>query len=173
MKDAEKFMPETPWHEGAYDFTYFADDVKTWVSQLAPEMDAEDFRRWVNRKDPEELSNKMLVEDKEFPLAASISKKLHAVLLKKTKGLAAWRQLVIDFAPKSTNDASALMTTIIQPRRAKTLDDFRSRKVEWEKKVKDYEADFEEIPAPVKEAALKAMIPEELLQSRFRGKDCQ
>ena len=118
-------------------------------------------------------------------MAMAISKQLHAILLKRTKsdaktivksagsgeGLAAWKQLVSDFAPKSASDASALMSLIIAPTRAKNNEDLRSKKVAWEKMVKDYEGAHGTINGPVKVAALKAIIPLELLENRFRGKE--
>ena len=185
-KDAEKFMPEVAWAEGAYDFVDLADDLTTWIGMLDPELDAEEFMKWVsNQEDPEAVENSRLGEWTAYPTAGAISKLLHAVLLKRTKsdakvvvkcagsgeGLKAWRQLVNDFAPKSTTDGSALMAQIIAPDRAKNLAELRSFRTDWEKMVKDYEHDFETITDTVKEAALKAIIPLDLLQSRFRGKD--
>ena len=184
IRDAEKFMPDTPWDEGAYEFTDFSDDVSSYLAMLDPELDTDKFLKWVDSKEPHELQNLEIPVEGDFPEAISISRQLHAVLLKKTKGeaktvvkssgtgegLAAWRQLTIDNAPRSTNDSSAIMSLIISPVRARTLEELRSRKVEFEKRVKEYEAIEGEMTDKVKEAALKGLVPLDLLESRFRGK---
>ena len=62
--------------------------------------------------------------------------------------------MVIDLAPKSTNDATALMTTIIRPSRAKNTVELKSNKMDWATMVKYYEHDFDDIADAIKEAAL-------------------
>ena len=92
------------------------------MGMLDEQLEAEDFLKWVDKHQPEDLLNSKLQCNGQYELAVPISKQLHAVLLKRTKsdartivksagsgeGLSAWRQLVIDFAPKSASDASAL-----------------------------------------------------------------
>ena len=57
----------------------------------------------------------------------------------------------------------------MNPQRAKNMKDFRGIMADWVKKVKDYEVRYEEVQDSVKLAALKACIPLDLHESRFRG----
>ena len=52
---------------------------------LVPEIDTEKFFHWIDKHEPEDLSNHLPEGNSEYPMAVDISKQLFAVLKKKTK----------------------------------------------------------------------------------------
>ena len=96
--------------------------------------------------------------------------KLKAVL--KIDGLNAWRVLAFWFQARSTNDSMSLLTMIMNPDRAKDLNDMMNKLDLWGALIRDYEMKFEkdDISDKMRQAALFAMAPEAVVENRLAGR---
>ena len=67
--------------------------------------------------------------------------KLKAVL--KIDGFNAWRVLAFWFQARSTNDSMSLLTMIMNPDRAKEINDMMNKLDRWDALIRDHEMKFE------------------------------
>ena len=182
-RDAEKFWPET----------YTADrvDKKSFAEFLAGLL-ARPLLEWAAafRDQPIVLSdvevyeaaygnpfdwNLKEVSEALGPLLHKVCKgsagvKLKAVL--KVDGFNAWRVLAFWFQARSTNDSMSLLTMIMNPDRAKDLNDMMNKLDRWDTLIRDYEMKFEkdDISDKMRQAALFAMAPEAVVENRLAGR---
>ena len=61
----------------------------------------------------------------------------------KTDGFNAWRVLAFWFQARSTNDSMSLLNMIMNPDRAKGLNDTMNNLNRWDALIRDYEMKFE------------------------------
>ena len=96
--------------------------------------------------------------------------KLKAVL--KIDRFNAWRVLAFWFQARSTNDSMSLLTMIMNPDRAKDLNDMMNKLDRWDALIRDYEMKFEkdDISDKMRQAALFAMAPEAVVENRLAGR---
>ena len=193
-RDAEKFWPETYTADRAdkKSFAEFLGEVETFLSVLAPGLLARPLLEWAAafRDQPIVLSdveayeaaygnpfdwNLKEVSEALGPLLHKVCKgsagvKLKAVL--KIDGFNAWRVLAFWFQARSTNDSMSLLTMIMNPDRAKDLNDMMNKLDRWDALIRDYEMKFEkdDISDKMRQAALFAMAPEAVVENRLAGR---
>ena len=90
----------------------------------------------------------------------------------KIDGFNAWRVLAFWFQARSTNDSMSLLTMIMNPDRAKDLNDMMNKLDRWDALIRDYEMKFEkdDISDKMRQAALFAMAPEAVVENRLAGR---
>ena len=80
-------------------------------------------------------------------------------------GLKAWQSLARWFRPNNAMEASTALTKIMTPERQKTVHDLHRAVAEWELRVVEYEARFnEQVSETTKLSALKMMMPHSVLE---------
>ena len=96
--------------------------------------------------------------------------KLKAVL--KIDGFNAWRVLAFWFQARSTNDSISLLTMIMNPDRAKDLNDMMDKLDRWDALIRDCEMKFkkDDISDRMRQATLFAMAPEAVVENRLAGR---
>ena len=96
--------------------------------------------------------------------------KLKAVL--KIDGRNVWSVLAFWFQARSTNDSMSLLTMIMNPDRAKDLNDMMNKLDGWDALIRDSEMKFEkdDISDKMRQAALFAMAPEAVVENRLVGR---
>ena len=157
-RDAEKFWPETYTADRVdkKSFAEFLGEVETFLSVLAPGLlarllldqpivlsDVEAYE--AAHGNPFDWNLKELSEALG-PLLHKVCKgsagvKLKAVL--KIDGFNARRVLAFWFQARSTNDSVSLLTMIMNPDRAKDLNDMMNKLDRWDALIRDYEMKFE------------------------------
>ena len=172
-------------------FAELLGEVETFLSVLAPGLLARLLLEWAAafRDQPIVLSdveayeaahgnpvdwNLKEVSEALGPLLHKVCKgsagvKLKAVL--KIDGFNAWRVLAFCFQARSTNDSMSLLTMIMNPDRAKDLNDLMDKLDRWDALNRDYDMKFEkdDISDKMRQAALFAMPPEAVVENRLAG----
>ena len=178
-RDAEKFWPETYTADRVdkKSFAEFLGDVETFLSVLAPGLLARPLLEWAAafRDQPIVLSD---VEAYEAAYGEALGPLLHKVCGVKLKavlkidGFNAWKVLAFWFQARSTNDSMSLLTMIMNPDRAKDLNDMMNKLDRWDALIRDYEMKFEkdDISDKMRQAALIAMAPEAVVENRLAGR---
>jgi hypothetical protein len=97
---------------------------------------------------------------------------LKCVLNKKRgRGIAAWREIVNWYDPRSQVDKSAAYAKIVNPgKRASNLSQAVDLLNAWESLISNYEMRHGQVEDVAKITGLKQILPEQLLDSQFRGK---
>ena len=173
-------------------FAEFLGEVETFVSVLAPGLLARPLLEWAAafRDEPIVLScveayeaahgnpfDWVLKEVSEAhgPLLHKVCKgsagvKLEAVL--KIDGFKAWRVLAFWFQARSTNDSMSPLTLIMNPDRAKDLNDMMNKFDRWDVLIRDYEMKIEKdrISDKMRQAAWFVMVPEGVVVNRLAGR---
>ena len=155
-RDAEKFLPETYTADRVEkkSFAEFLEEVETYLSVLAPGLLARPLLEWAAafRDQPIVLSD---VEAYEAAHGNPFD----------------WRVLAFWFQARSTNDSMSLLTMIMNPDRAKDLNDM-NKLDRWDALIRDYEMKFEkdDISDKMRQAALFAMAPEAVVENRLAGR---
>ena len=177
---------------GQEELAEFLGEVETFLSVLAPGLLARPLLEWAAafRDQPIVLSdveayeaahgnpfdwNLKEVSEALGPRLHKVCKGSAGVKLKvvlKIDGLNAWRVLAFWFQARSTNDSMSLLTMIMNPDRAKDLNDMMNKFDRWDAPIRDYEMKFEkdDISDKVRQAALLAMAPEAVVQNRLAGR---
>ena len=187
-RDAEKFWPETYTADRVdkKSFAEFLGEVETYLSVLAPGLLARPLLEWAAafRDQPIVLSdveayeaahgnlfdwNLKEVSEALGPLLHKVPKAAQESRSKQLKidGLNAWRVLAFWLQARSTNDSMSLLTMIMNPDRAKDLNDMMNKLDRWDAQIRDYEMKFEkdDIPDKMRRAALFAMAPEAVVEN--------
>ena len=172
-------------------FAEFLGEVETYLSVLAPGLLARPLLEWAAafRDQPIVLSdveayeaahgnpfdwNLKEVSEALGPLLHKVPKAVQESRSKQLKidGLNAWRVLAFWLQARSTNDSMSLLTMIMNPDRAKDLNDMMNKLDWWDAQIRDYEINFEkdDISDKMCQAALFAMAPEAVVENRLAGR---
>ena len=76
------------------------------------------------------------------------------------------------FQARSANDSMSVLTMVMNPDRAKDLNDMMNKLDRWDALIRDYEMKFEkdDISDKMRQAALFAMAPEAVVENRLAGR---
>ena len=189
LRDAEKFIPDQ-WtgERGARPFNDFKADVLNYISAFAPDADGESIMAWIVG----ETKAKNVIDDDaieaqvgEHPLIQKINRALHQMLMKCTSdtaklkvrqcktgaGIRALQSLLSYYAAGNARDQAISITSILSPHRCKNAMELHKGLAEWEVALRDHESRFEEyLPDSLKTAAVLQMIPNDIFDSRFKGR---
>ena len=85
-------------------------------------------------------------------------------------GLQAWFAATHWFKPRSVVEQAASMAKLISPKRTKNVNELQVAVMQWELTVIEHESKFSEVVADsVKTAAMRAMLPKDVLERFFDG----
>jgi len=105
-------------------------------------------------------------------LSKTMGGKAH-VLVKNTisgDGFEAWHKVLREYDPRNALDKNAAYAQVASPEKRATSDDqLKELLSEWEAAVTKYEVRWAPLPDETKVNAIKAIIPYQLLENRFRG----
>ena len=88
---------------------------------------------------------------------------------KRNEGYKMWHDLSQYGAPRSMADNAVMFTKLVNPARCSDMDELMTAMAEWEREADEYESRFEALSDTAKCAALRAMVPKYLMQSRLSG----
>jgi len=95
------------------------------------------------------------------------------ILIKNTvsgDGFEAWHKVLREYDPRNALDKNAAYAQVASPEKRATSDDqLKEFMTEWEAAVNKYEVRWAPLPDETKVSAIKAIIPYQLLENRFRG----
>ena len=85
-------------------------------------------------------------------------------------GLQAWHAVTQWFKPRSVVEQAASMARLISPKRTKNVSELQVAVMQWEPTFVERESKFsEEVADNVKTAAMRAMLPKDILERFFDG----
>ena len=85
-------------------------------------------------------------------------------------GFEAWHKVLREYDPRGALDKNAAYAQVAAPeRRAKSDEELKDYLAQWEAAVTKYEVRWQQLPEETKVNAVKAIIPHQLLENRFRG----
>ena len=85
-------------------------------------------------------------------------------------GLQAWFAVTHWFKPRSVVEQAALMARLISPKRTKNVNELQVAVMQWELTLVEHESKFSEVvPDSVKTAAMRAMLPKDVLERFLDG----
>ena len=80
-------------------------------------------------------------------------------------GLQAWFAVTQWFKPRSVVEQTALMARLLSPKRTKNVNELQLPVMQWEMTLVEHESKFSEVIADsVKTAAMRAMLPNDILE---------
>jgi hypothetical protein len=163
------------------DFIEFSNSVKNWAEALhddGVEM-MEEYEGHAQPIEEAELDTDTYEDIMKFSKAlytelidCLTGEPLKFVLNKKRgHGIAAWREIVNWYDPRSQVDKSAAYAKIVNPgKRASNLSQAVDFLNAWESMISNYEMRHGRVEDVAKITGLKQILPEQLLDNQFRGK---
>ena len=163
------------------DFMEFSNAIKNWAESLHDE-GVQMMEEYEGKDQPIEdddldtmayddilKSNKVLYTELNDCLTGE---PLKFVLNKRRgQGIAAWREIVSWYDPRSQVDKSAAYAKIVNPgKRAVNLQQAVDMMNAWESTVSNYEMRHGQVDDVAKITGLKQILPEQLLDNQFRGR---
>jgi hypothetical protein len=182
FREAQSHKPQK-WsgRKDKIDFIEFSNSLKNWADTLhddGVEM-MEEYEGQAQPVEEDELDTNNYEDIEKF------SKSLYTELIdcltgeplkfvlnkKRGQGIAAWREIVNWYDPRSQVDKSAAYAKIVNPaKRATNLSQAVDLLNAWESTISNYEMRHGKIEDVAKITGLKQILPEQLLDSQFRGK---
>ena len=85
-------------------------------------------------------------------------------------GLQAWHAVTQFFKPRSVVEQAASMARLMSPKRTKNVHELQVAVMQWELTLVEHESKFSEVVADsVKTAAMRAMLPKDMLERFIDG----
>jgi hypothetical protein len=163
------------------DFVEFSNSLKNWAESLHDE-GVEMIEEYEGQTQPVEEAE---LDTDTYDDIIKFSKALYTELIdcltgeplkfvlnkKRGHGIAAWREIVNWYDPRSQVDKSAAYAKIVNPgKRASNLSQAVDLLNAWESLISNYEMRHGKVEDVAKITGLKQILPEQLLDSQFRGK---
>jgi hypothetical protein len=182
FREAQHHKPQK-WsgRKDKIDFVEFSNSLKNWAEALHDDgvNMIEEYEGQANPVEESELDIDTYDDIIKFSKAlytelidCLTGEPLKFVLNKKRgQGIAAWREIVNWYDPRSQVDKSAAYAKIVNPgKRATNLSQAVDHLNAWESLISNYEMRHGPVEDVAKITGLKQILPEQLLDNQFRGK---